>query len=57
MMQNILPRTGEERIRRRFFWLPVIVDGVEYWLTQKTVRERYHRCVYCAQWEVVEVLQ
>ena len=47
---------GEERVRRRFYHMPTIIGRHTYWLESRTVRERYHSCVYCSEWEAVEVI-
>jgi hypothetical protein len=40
-MRWMAPHDGQERLVRRFLWLPVVVAGEWRWLERATLRQRY----------------
>lgn len=47
---DLLPKDGESKIEREFFWLPTEIDGTVYWLELRTVKWRYYYGRYLYKW-------
>jgi hypothetical protein len=58
------PKSGDQRIRKRFLWLPLIFDGVFYFWETVWVKEWYwvpncecrHHTESCCRWITLAVL-